>query len=187
MFFDLSCCPRETSSKSFHAPRSYPQVAHGRDGLLRCATAPVRQPGVIHGVTPPGSVLIIIGCTILCEAILREGIFGMGRLHPLQGVVVKCGAGGELARKDCLGTSTPQLPQGAEDCPGLFSLKSFLRAFRVLRGQNNTWFSSCLSCPSWTILALLSTGGLAEDCALSCIEERCLHQILQFRHLYLSP
>jgi hypothetical protein len=59
----------------------------------------------------------IIGCSILCEAILREGIFGMGRLHPLQGVVVKCGAGGELARKDCPGTSTPQLPQGAEDCP----------------------------------------------------------------------
>jgi hypothetical protein len=54
----MSCYPRETSPRSFHAVILLPQVAHGRGGLLRCATAPARRPGVIHGVTPPGSVLI---------------------------------------------------------------------------------------------------------------------------------
>ena len=50
------CYPRETSPRSFHSPRSIPQVAHVRGGLLRCASTNVRRPGVIHGVTPPGSV-----------------------------------------------------------------------------------------------------------------------------------
>ena len=53
---DMLCCPRETSPRSFHFPRSIPQVAHVRGGLLRCAPTNVRRPGVIHGVTPPGSV-----------------------------------------------------------------------------------------------------------------------------------
>ena len=56
---DMLCCPRETSPRSFHSPRSIPQVAHVRGGLLRCATTPVRRPGVIHGVTPLGSVLTL--------------------------------------------------------------------------------------------------------------------------------
>ena len=54
---DMSCLPRETSPRSFHSAILLPQVAHGRGGLLRCATTPVRRPGVIHDVTPPGSVL----------------------------------------------------------------------------------------------------------------------------------
>ena len=53
---DMLCYPRETSPRSFHSPGSIPQVAHVRGGLLRCASTPVRRPGVIHGVTPPGSV-----------------------------------------------------------------------------------------------------------------------------------
>ena len=53
----MCCLPRETSPRSFHSVILLPQVAHGRGGLLRCATAPVRRPGVIQGVTPPGSVL----------------------------------------------------------------------------------------------------------------------------------
>ena len=55
----MLCCPRETSPRSFHSPGSIPQVAHVRGGLLRCATTNVRRPGVIHGVTPPGSVLTL--------------------------------------------------------------------------------------------------------------------------------
>ena len=53
----MLCCPRETSPRSFHSVILPPQVAHVRGGLLRCATTPVRRTGVIHGVTPPGSVL----------------------------------------------------------------------------------------------------------------------------------
>ncbi len=56
---DMLCCPRETSPRSFHSVILPPQVAHVRGGLLRCATTPVRRPGVIHGVTPPGSVLTL--------------------------------------------------------------------------------------------------------------------------------
>ena len=40
----------------FHSVILQPQVAHGHSGLLRGATLPVRRPGVIHGVTPSGSV-----------------------------------------------------------------------------------------------------------------------------------
>ena len=52
----MSCCPRETSPRSFHSPRSIPQVARCREVALRAALPSPRRPGVIHGVTPPGSV-----------------------------------------------------------------------------------------------------------------------------------
>ena len=52
----MSCCPRETSSRSFHSPRSIPQVARCREVALRAALPSPRRPGVIHSVTPPGSV-----------------------------------------------------------------------------------------------------------------------------------
>ena len=51
------CFPRETSPRSFHSPRSVPQVARCREASLRVALPTPRRPGVIHGVTPPGSVL----------------------------------------------------------------------------------------------------------------------------------
>ena len=53
----MLCCPRETSPRSFHSPRSIPQVARCREVALRAALPSPRRPGVIHGVTPPGSVL----------------------------------------------------------------------------------------------------------------------------------
>jgi len=55
----FSLLPRETSPRSLLIALLLPQVAHVRGGLLRCATTPVRRPGVIHGVTPPGSVLTL--------------------------------------------------------------------------------------------------------------------------------
>jgi hypothetical protein len=56
----MLCCPRETSPRSFHSPRSVPQVARYREVALRGSLPEPRRPGVIHGVTPPGSVLIPI-------------------------------------------------------------------------------------------------------------------------------
>jgi len=56
---DMLCYPRETSPRSFHSPRSIPQVARCREVALRAALPSPRRPGVIHGVTPPGSVLTL--------------------------------------------------------------------------------------------------------------------------------
>ena len=89
---DMSCCPRETSPRSFHSPRSIPQVARCREVALRAALPAPRRPGVIHGVTPPGSVLIpsfslsspftALACFYgfpCCDASLRyEGCFFSG-------------------------------------------------------------------------------------------------------------
>ena len=61
---DMLCCPRETSPRSFHSPCSVPQVARFREVSLRFALPSPRRPGVIHGVTPPGSVLIRCTCRV---------------------------------------------------------------------------------------------------------------------------
>ena len=52
---DLSCCPRETSPRSLPSDILLPQVARCREVALRAALPSPRRPGVIHGVTPPGS------------------------------------------------------------------------------------------------------------------------------------
>ena len=55
------------SPRSFHSPRSLPQVARCQEAALRAALLPPRRPGVIHGVTPPGSVLTPCFSLSLCS------------------------------------------------------------------------------------------------------------------------
>ena len=55
----MICYLRETSPRSFHSPRSIPQVAPCREVALRAALPSPRRPGVINGVTPLGSVLTL--------------------------------------------------------------------------------------------------------------------------------
>ena len=73
----MSCCPRETSPRSFHAVILPPQVAHVRGGLLRCTTTPVRRPGVSYGVTPLGSVLTLSHHGVPLGSVLTLGYHGV--------------------------------------------------------------------------------------------------------------